>query len=128
MMKPEEFASQLLQHTGSELLYRHGIVRDVLYTEGVQFFAKHCGGGAYWLLDILATEPAIRKQAQEFASITFTSKDGKGKIVVTDGGAEPEGEAPKPPAFHRDIGLTTAFDGEWKFFFIGNTIMLAREY
>ena len=40
------------QFTGSENWYRHGLIRNVLYTEGAKFVAE--GGGAYWLLDEIA--------------------------------------------------------------------------
>ena len=45
--------SDLAQFTGSESWYRHGINRKVLYTDGEQHVAEH--GGAYWLLDEIAT-------------------------------------------------------------------------
>jgi hypothetical protein len=44
--------SDLAQFTGSENWYRHGINRNVLYTDGVQHVAER--GGAYWLLDEIA--------------------------------------------------------------------------
>ena len=44
--------SELAQFTGSENWYRHGINRNVLYTDGAQHVAEH--GGAYWLLDEIA--------------------------------------------------------------------------
>ena len=39
----------LAQFTGSTHFYRHGLVREVLYTEGVEYVAETAG--AYWLLD-----------------------------------------------------------------------------
>jgi hypothetical protein len=44
--------SDLGQFTGSQNWYRHGINRNVLYTDGAQHVAEH--GGAYWLLDEIA--------------------------------------------------------------------------
>jgi hypothetical protein len=44
--------SDLAQFTGSENWYRHGMVRDVLYTDGVQYVAETAG--AYWLIDEIA--------------------------------------------------------------------------
>ena len=38
--------SDLTQFTGSENWYRHGINRNVLYTEGVQYVAEHGGAQA----------------------------------------------------------------------------------
>ena len=45
-------AADLLQFTGSEQWYRHGIVRDVLFTDGAKYLADQAG--AYWLLDEIA--------------------------------------------------------------------------
>ena len=42
----------LAQFTGSQHFYRHGLVREVLYTEGVEYVAETAG--AYWLLDEIA--------------------------------------------------------------------------
>ncbi len=44
--------NDLTQFTGSEYWYRHGLIRNVSYTDGAQYVAEH--GGAYWLLDIIA--------------------------------------------------------------------------
>jgi hypothetical protein len=42
----------LAQFTGSQNFYRHGLVREVLYTEGAQYVADTAG--AHWLLDEIA--------------------------------------------------------------------------
>jgi hypothetical protein len=42
----------LAQFTGSQHFYRHSLVREVLYTEGVQYVAD--AAVAYWLLDEIA--------------------------------------------------------------------------
>ena len=42
----------LAQFTGSTNFYRHRLVREVLYTEGVEYLAETAG--AYWLLDEIA--------------------------------------------------------------------------
>jgi hypothetical protein len=41
--------ADLRQFTGSETWWRHGLVRDVLFTDGAKHVAD--AGGAYWLLD-----------------------------------------------------------------------------
>ena len=45
-------ADTLAQFTGSQHFYRHGLVREVLYTEGVEYVVDNAG--AYWLLDAIA--------------------------------------------------------------------------
>ena len=125
-MDKEDFKNQLRHFYGGDSTYRHSLARDVVYTSGVKFFAEHCGGGAYWLLDIIATEPAIRKQAESFASITLTVTGSVGRLVVDDGGAGDNGE--RSVVFTRDFDFTTAFEGEWKFYFVDHTVMLPGEY
>ena len=43
---------ELRQFSGSENWYRHGINRNVTFTDGAKFVADE--GGAYWLLDTIA--------------------------------------------------------------------------
>ena len=45
-------AADLRQFTGTEQWYRHGTVRDVLFTDGAKYVADQAG--AYWLLDEIA--------------------------------------------------------------------------
>src|ERR1017187_5940807 len=85
--------SDLAQFTGSDNWYRHGINRNVLYTDGAQHVAEH--GGAYWLLDEIAIIQPYNKAvaAEEFQvwklavrpdqSATLTCDDGNGNIVFT---------------------------------------------
>jgi len=85
--------SDLVQFTGSENWYRHGINRNVLYTDGAQHVAEH--GEAYWLLDEIAIIQPYNKAiaAQEFQfwklavrpdrTATLTCDDGNGNVVFT---------------------------------------------
>ena len=85
--------NDLAQFTGSENWYRHGINRNVLYTDGAQHVAEH--GGAYWLLDEIAIIQPYNKAvgAEEFQvwklavrpdrTATLTCDDGNGNIVFT---------------------------------------------
>jgi hypothetical protein len=78
-------AEDLAQFYGTERWYRHGLVRDVLYTDGVQYIAEH--GGAYWLLDDIAFSQVIPKvKAEEFQSWTLTVRpDHTGTLICDDG-------------------------------------------
>lgn len=120
-MDTTELKSNLANFTGTEEYYRHTLNRNVIYTEGVQFFAENAGGGAYWLIDILATEPAILKQQREFASIWLEVKGEKARITVDDGNDS-------PPVYTRDIDWTDCPEGLWKFYMIDGTILLPSEY
>ena len=90
---PKLTKADLAQFTGSEQWYRHGINRDVLFTEGAKFVADR--GGAYWLLDTIAicqrhekkvaAEPfqvwklEVNKHLDE--SALLTCEDGNGNKV-----------------------------------------------
>jgi hypothetical protein len=85
--------AELRQFTGSENWYRHGLVREVLFTDGAKYVADNAG--AYWLLDDIAfaqkREPAIA--ATEFQvwklsvrpdhSGTLVCENGNGAAVYT---------------------------------------------
>lgn len=118
-MKPtsKELQHELADFYGSESFYRHGLNRNVIYTEGVQHFAERAG--ASWLLDILATEPDILRQGCDFAVITLKVKDDKADIIVTDGNEH--------TVFKRHIEFTDCPPGDWPFFFEGMTLMLPGE-
>lgn len=116
-----ELRSQLAQFQGGDQTYRHNFARSVIYTSGVKYFADNAGGGARWFLDILATEPKIRRQGQDFALILLKVKDSKAKIIVTDGN---DGT---PGIFKRNVDFTDCPEGEWKFYFENGMIMLPGE-
>jgi hypothetical protein len=85
--------ADLMQFTGSEHWYRHAMVRDVLYTDGVQYVAETAG--AYWLIDEItfAQHGNKRLAAEEFQlwklnvnpdrTATLTCEDGNGGVVFT---------------------------------------------
>src|SRR5580698_7413049 len=113
--------SELAQFTGSENWYRHGINRNVLYTDGAQHVAEH--GGAYWLLDEIAiiqphnaTVAAEEFQIWKLAvnadcSGVLTCDDGNGRVVFSK--AIPYSDFPPE-------GI--------KLYFTNNTILLPSEY
>ncbi|MCA1452856.1 hypothetical protein I6F35_06425 [Bradyrhizobium sp. BRP22] len=85
--------ADLRQFTGTEQWFRHSLMRTILYTEGVQYLAE--SGGAYWLLDKVATwqlEPRVKAEpfqswklkVNENRTATLTCDDGKGNIVHSE--------------------------------------------
>ena len=117
--------SELSQFTGTERYYRHSLVRTVTYTDGVKHFAD--AAGAYWLLDILATELTGHVRTNEIIFITATSKDGKATLTaVRDKG--------EPPLWTKNIEFTDLPEGEWDLWFaLGGpydtlVILLPSEY
>jgi Family of unknown function (DUF6876) len=83
--------AELGRFTGSERWYRHGIVQNVLYTDGANYVAE--AGDAYWLLDEIALAQRYQMvvAAEDFQVWTLTVKqdrsarlscqDGNGKTV-----------------------------------------------
>ena len=114
-------SADLKMFTGTEQWFRHPLSSNFLYTDGVKFFAEHCGGGAYWFLDILATELADLQEKEEFMSITLdVFDDDSAKITADDGNGN--------VLWTRNINLTDAEVGKWKFFLQNNVLLLPSEY
>lgn len=80
--------TDLAQFTGSENWYRHGLNRNVLYTDGAQHVAEH--GGAYWLLDIIAIAQQHEKRVrdEEFQVWKLSVRDDRSASLVCDDGNE----------------------------------------
>ena len=80
----------LSQFTGSEHWYRHGLARDILFTDGAKYVADQ---GAFWLLDEIALAQRGQKRvaAEEFQvwkltvkpdrTATLACEDGNGRTV-----------------------------------------------
>jgi hypothetical protein len=79
-------AAALRQFTGTEHWYRHGLIRNVAYTDGAKYVAEH--GGAYWLLDIIAIaqkhEAKLANDHFQYWKLTV-SEDASAVIVCEDG-------------------------------------------
>ena len=110
----------LSQFTGTEQWHRHGIARNVLYTDGLEHVAE--SGGAYWLIDEIAFAQSIRPvAAQAFQvwklkvnpghSATLACEDGNSMIVFT-----------------KKIEFTDFPLDEIAFYFTDNVLMLPSEY
>jgi hypothetical protein len=84
--KAKELRDGLWHFTGTENWYPHSLVRNVLYTDGVQFVAEK--GGAYWLLDEIAFankfERKVIDEGFQFWKLVVT--DNKGVLTCEDGG------------------------------------------
>jgi hypothetical protein len=76
----------LRQFTGSENWYRHGINRNVSFTDGAKFVADE--GGAYWLLDIIALCQfhGGRVAAEPFQVWNLRVQSDQSAILVCDDG------------------------------------------
>jgi hypothetical protein len=93
MTKTQLTKSDLDQFSGSENWYRHGINRNILFTDGAKYVADTAG--AYWLLDEIALiQPHDKRVAAEdfqFWKLAvrpdhtaiLTCDDGNGNVVYT---------------------------------------------
>jgi hypothetical protein len=110
----------LAQFTGSETFYRHGLVRRITYTEGVQYVAEH--GGAYWLIDKIATNQLDPKIAAEsFQVWKFTVNSESFASLVCEDGNDNE-------VFRETITYTDFPLDEIRFYCDCGVIMLPSEY
>jgi hypothetical protein len=111
----------LRQFTGTEQWYRHGLARNILFTDGAKYVADEAG--AYWLLDeiALAQRGIGAVAAEEFqvwtlrvapnATATLTCEDGNGHAVFT-----------------KAIEYTDFPSPEITLWFANNVILLPSEY
>jgi hypothetical protein len=77
--------------TGAQQWFRHYLIKDVLYTEGVKYVAD--SAVAYWLLDEMAFFQSIKKVAAEAFQVwslavknnqaTLTCDDGNNNVVLS---------------------------------------------
>lgn len=111
---PEDLAHNLRHFTGTESYHRY--FGGVLLTDGAKYFAEQAG--AFWLMDILATQPEIRQQP--FAHATLTVTDGTGNLTVTDGNDN--------QVYERTIDFTDCPTGKWEFYIIDGVILIPSEY
>lgn len=118
---------ELSQFTGTEQYYKHWLNKRMVITDGVRHFVTNAGGGAYWFIDILATEVFPKHKLSRFLSVVMTVKDNHAKIKVTNGN-----ESPKDVLFKKEVEYTDCPEGEWKFFMIldddMSVVLLPSEY
>lgn len=121
MTKPTLNKADLKQFTGTENWYRHGLVRNVLFTDGAKYVADTAG--AYWLLDEIALAQRFeRKVAGEaFQLWRLTVKEnGAAALVCEDGNGR--------RVFSKRIEYTDFPLDEITLYCTNNTILLPGEY
>jgi hypothetical protein len=125
--KPKRFDSAglhaaLAHYHATENWYRHGLVKSMLYTDGVQCFAENGGDhGAYWFLDIVATEYWPLLSRQPFLVVELSVGDQKSAVIKVDDG---NGRV----ITTRQISYTDMQPGDWRFFLTDNVLLLPGEY
>lgn len=122
MNNPNDLRNLLAQHIGSDKLYEHPLVRIFTYTPGVRDFAQHAGGGAFWLLDILATEPAIRQAVRDNGfAIAVLDVPASADMATLTVANDVDGDRFEGVAFERKL-LTDCPVGQWKFYLVPNVL------
>lgn len=116
----------LRSFTGTSTWYRHGLERSMLYTDGVRYFAERAGGGAYWFLDIVATELFVVQLAAGRLDVTLTVTD-KAKAVIEARIGPAAGCGLDGVIWRRRIDYTDCPAGVWRFVFVNNVLCLPSE-
>lgn len=113
--------SQLAQFIGTERYHFNPLYPWLNYTDGVQYFAQHAGGGAYWFLDIVGTEVQPLTRRRSFLTVDLMVHDtAKADILVTDGNDK--------VLHRRHVDWTDCPQGVYRFFLQRGVLMLTSEY
>ncbi len=129
MTDSNELRQLLRQHTGSEVLYHHPLVHRFTYTEGVRAFFQNAGNGAYWLSDILATQPEIAQGVAQHGFCVMVLAVSQGKAVLTvsrdvrtveNYQQEVVGYTHIDVVYQQPISFTDCPNGLWRFFLVNS--------
>lgn len=123
MTNSDELHALLSECSGTSQWYTHPFSR-ITYTDGVRAFCQNAGGGAYWFLDIVLTEPVIRKaMLEEGLQIVTLSVDPEQRAHITV-----KRDTYDPVIFSRAIGSTDCPAGVWRFYLVADVLMVPNEY
>ena len=113
--------SLLAQFTGSEQFYRHGFVKNIVFTEGVKYVAD--AAGAYWLLDEIALAQKFQPNvmAEEFQVWDL-------KVAADRSAALSCGDGNGREVFSKQIKWTDFSTPSIRFYVCDGTILLPSEY
>ncbi len=113
--------ADLAHFTGNDQWHRHGINRNVLFTDGAKFVADQAG--AYWLLDEIAIiQPHDRRVAAEEFQVWKLAVNADSTAVLTceDGNEN--------AVYTKQIEFTDFPADGITLWFVNNTILLPSEY
>ena len=122
-MTPNELTQALAGFTGTAQYYRHW-TGHLLYTDGVHFLAENAGGGAYWLLDAVASyQPDCMKDAmlRDFQVWTLTVAGDKSAVLKCERDTD-------DVAFTQEIPFTDFPLPEVKLYVQNGVLLLPGEY
>jgi hypothetical protein len=121
MSKPPLDPTMLAQFTGSERFYRHAMVHNVIYAEGVKYVADTVG--AYWLIDEIAfaQKHASKLRNEDFQNWELVVSAGGGAVLMCDDG---NGHR----LYAKQISWTDFPAPGVRFYFSNDTLLLPGEY
>ena len=106
--------------TGSELWYKHSMIKSITYTEGVRYLAARVG--AYWLIDeVVFAQKAnkqLPKQHMQIWHLTVNDSEGELTCIGDD----------ETIIFKKKIPYTDFPMESFKLYFCNNVILLPSEY
>ena len=113
--------ADLAQFTGSENWYRHGLVRNILFTDGAKFVADRAG--AYWLIDEIALaqryDQTVAKEEFQLWKLKV-NPDQTAVLACENGNCD--------VVLSKKIEFTDFPLAEISFYVTNNTILLPSEY
>ena len=126
----EEITATLAHFSGSKTRYRHWM--KILYTDGVKYLAD--AAGAHWLIDAIASHYVTKRKlrAEDFLIVRLEVNRKPGAKFMarltfhTDWDADNPAEYPS--ICTQRIPFTDLPLNEFKFYLIGETLMLPSEY
>lgn len=134
-LNSQQLKERLGQYYGGDILYRSPL-GSLNYTSGVRFFFNQAGNaGAYWLRDILATQPEVRTASRDdFALVILDVGDSGARLTVSRDATSVELEdgslkrTPVDICYQRDIHLCDTQKGQWAFYIEYGIMMLPSEH
>ena len=117
-METLDLSQELSQFTGTEYFHRSSPFSKMVHTDGVKHFCDRAG--AYWLLDIIASEYAPLLKNVPFQSISLIVNHQKADISVEDGDCK--------TIKTKHLDYTDCPTGLYRFFLVDNVLMLTSEY
>ena len=118
-MQAAELSAGLNHFWGTDVWHRHPLYRKMLFTDGVEFFAKNAGNGAFWFLDIVGTELHPQLAKYGFINIMLRSTGRTATITADDGNDN--------VFWTREIEWTDCPAGDWQFFLENDVLCLPLE-
>lgn len=113
--------ADLAEFTGTEQWYRHPVVKNILYTDGIKYVAERAG--AYWLIDEIAflqTNLSVKNEEFQVWTLIVNLEKSSAILACDDGNGW--------PVYTKQIGYTDFPLEKIKIYVTNNVILLPGEY